>query len=106
MADRESLLRAVIEAPADDAPRLAYADAAEREGNADRAAFIRLQCELARMAGDDPRRPELRSREADLLDRQGWTWASEFGTEIDEWQFRRGFIEKVTTNLERPAPEI
>jgi uncharacterized protein (TIGR02996 family) len=47
---RESLdlLAAVLDSPSDDAPRLVYADWLDEHGQADRAEFIRLQCELAR----------------------------------------------------------
>ena len=60
MTDGERLLAAVIDAPDDDLPRLAYADWLEERGDAAgraRASFIRLQIELARLAEDDPRRP-------------------------------------------------
>jgi uncharacterized protein (TIGR02996 family) len=45
------LLRAVIEFPDDDTPRLAYADHLEETGDPDRAAFIRVQCEAERIRG-------------------------------------------------------
>lgn len=44
----DALLRAVIECPADDLPRLVYADAVEEAGEVERAEFIRVQCELAK----------------------------------------------------------
>ena len=46
MNDRDALLRAIIESPDDDAPRLVYADWVDEHGDPDRAEFIRLQCEL------------------------------------------------------------
>jgi uncharacterized protein (TIGR02996 family) len=46
MSDGDALLRAVIENPADDGPRLVYADWLEERGNTKRAAFIRIQCEM------------------------------------------------------------
>ena len=42
-------LRAIIEHPEDDTPRLIYADWLEENGDPDRAEFIRVQCELARL---------------------------------------------------------
>lgn len=45
--DRQ-LLRAILEKPEDDAPRLIYADWLEEDGQPERAEFIRVQCELAR----------------------------------------------------------
>jgi len=46
MSDREALLSAIQAAPADDAPRLVYADWLDESGEPDFAEFIRLQIEL------------------------------------------------------------
>jgi uncharacterized protein (TIGR02996 family) len=46
--DDEAFLRAIGAAPEDDAPRLVYADWLDDRGDAARAEFIRVQCELAR----------------------------------------------------------
>jgi uncharacterized protein (TIGR02996 family) len=46
MTDREALYRAILENPAEDTPRLAYADKLEEDGEAKYAEFIRLQIEL------------------------------------------------------------
>jgi uncharacterized protein (TIGR02996 family) len=51
MTDREALLRAVMAAPADDAPRLVLADWLDEHGEPDPAEFIRVQCALARLPG-------------------------------------------------------
>lgn len=48
MTDEAALLAAVLAAPADDAPRLVYADWLEEQGQEDRAEFIRTGVELAR----------------------------------------------------------
>ncbi|AGA28644.1 TIGR02996 domain-containing protein [Singulisphaera acidiphila] len=106
MAEGQALLRAVIDSPDDDAPRLEYAGWLESRGEPERGEFIRVQCALDTMSADDPRRPPLQAREAELLEQHGWTWAEEFGTEITEWVFRRGFIERVEMSLERPADQI
>lgn len=45
----DAFLADVIAHPRDDAPRLVYADWLEDNGRAERAEFIRVQCELARM---------------------------------------------------------
>lgn len=58
MNDELLLMRAICEHPAEDTPRLMYADAIQ-EARPDRAEFIRVQCELARLvaAGTaDPKR--------------------------------------------------
>ena len=57
-ADRDSLLRGVIEQAAEDAPRLVYADWLDEHGEADRAEFIRVQCELDALP---PARPKLQA---------------------------------------------
>jgi uncharacterized protein (TIGR02996 family) len=59
-------LEATIDGPEDDASRRVYADWLEEHGRTEadraRAEFIRLQCELARLGADDPRRPGLEDR--------------------------------------------
>jgi uncharacterized protein (TIGR02996 family) len=45
----EQLLAAILAAPDDDAPRLAYADWLDEHGEPERASFIRVQCKLARL---------------------------------------------------------
>lgn len=64
----EDLLRAVGDAPADDAPRLAYARWRTSRGSP-HGELIAVQCELAALADDDPRRPALADREAELRPR-------------------------------------
>jgi uncharacterized protein (TIGR02996 family) len=49
-----AFLRAICAAPDDDTPRLVYADFLEEAGDPDRAAFVRLQCELARTPRYEP----------------------------------------------------
>lgn len=44
-----AFLAAITETPDDDTPRLVYADWLEEHGQSDRAEFIRVQCELAKM---------------------------------------------------------
>jgi uncharacterized protein (TIGR02996 family) len=48
MSDRDALLAAAFARPADDAPRLVYADWLDEHGEPAQAAFIRAQIELAR----------------------------------------------------------
>src|SRR5436190_15862505 len=51
MDDGEALLRAVVVAPRDDAPRLIYADWLDEHGQAEAAEYIRACCGL-RQGGD------------------------------------------------------
>ncbi len=52
MAERDAFLAAIAAAPADDLPRLVYADWLDDRGDADRAAFVRRL--LAREPAGDP----------------------------------------------------
>jgi uncharacterized protein (TIGR02996 family) len=49
MSDGELLLRAILDQPKEDTPRLVYADWLEENGRPERAEFIRVQVELARI---------------------------------------------------------
>jgi uncharacterized protein (TIGR02996 family) len=88
MTQYADLLRAVLDDPADDAPRLIMADWLDEQGEGDRAEFIRCQCALARDQFDDSEcrilrgidRPcvcphcALRRREEELLGAHGLDW--------------------------------
>ena len=67
MPDHGAFLRTIAEHPADDGPRLVYADWLEEQGDSDRAEFIRLQIDLARTEDDDPARPAKELRVNALL---------------------------------------
>ena len=51
MTERDSLSAAVLADPADDLPRLVFADWCDDHGDPDRAEFIRLQVSLSPAAG-------------------------------------------------------
>jgi len=84
--ERQGLLQAVLDAPDDDALRLIFADWLEEHGEAERAEFIRVQCELAvvhkrlhdlsqsEVEGDYDRWAELRQRESELLEGFALYW--------------------------------
>jgi uncharacterized protein (TIGR02996 family) len=121
MTEREAFLRAILEDPADDTPRLAFADWLTDQGEGPRAEFIRVQVELrqyplaieeAKPGGAIPatkRYGQLRTRERELLLARNdggatnrWAWGHHVSHLIGEpWsadsvQFRRGFVESVT----------
>jgi len=87
------LLDACIAAPADDAPRMAWANAVGGE----RGELVVIQCELAR--GGLPRETAIarRRREAELLARHGKAWAGLDGL-AESWTFRRGFVEEANVD--------
>jgi uncharacterized protein (TIGR02996 family) len=93
-SDEFALIQAIRAAPADDVPRLVYADYIEERGDEARAEFIRLQC-----SGLDPARAET------LLHQHRERWDEPLRTELLErfpgirvgthvvgWSYRRGFI--------------
>jgi uncharacterized protein (TIGR02996 family) len=95
MADKESLLRAVLDDPENDQPRLAYAALLEGRSNP-RGEFIRLQCALANGEFDDSTRPLLLRREQELLERFGQEWLGSLRGLVLQWTYRRGFLEQAT----------
>jgi uncharacterized protein (TIGR02996 family) len=106
----DAFLHAIAETPEDDTPRLVYADWLEENGNVERAEFIRVQIELARVGMDDPRYPELRRREAELLEDHQAAWGRAelpAGMEVEDYEegywprsgFRRGLPARVKSNL-------
>jgi uncharacterized protein (TIGR02996 family) len=95
----EALLRAIFDAPEDDAPRLIYADWLEERGDADRAEFIRVQCELARLPPDDEGRAGLEARERSLLEDHSVDWSAPLFGMGTARVFRRGFVDEVTMSV-------
>ncbi len=102
MVSMYDFLADIIEHPADDTPRLIYADWLDEHGQAERAEFIRVQCELAKLEELEkvpsglsvPRWKDrqwqleaLRCRERELLDVtanwSGWTHAAFDGLAYD-----------------------
>jgi uncharacterized protein (TIGR02996 family) len=93
-ADRAAFLRAIAENPDDDLPRLVYADWLDEHGQPERAEFIRVQIELARMPPDDPRRSELVDRQAELVSTPGRSWQPIQPPGVT-LRFERGFVQSV-----------
>jgi uncharacterized protein (TIGR02996 family) len=93
MSDRNeaAFLRAIA---ADDDPvgRRVFADWLEECGDAPRAEFLRVQCELASGEISDERRHELRVRERTLLDAHRQQWVQAFGLPLEDVAFRGGLI--------------
>ena len=62
MSDGKALMKAIIESPDDDAPRLVYADWLDEEGDSGQAAYIRAQCALHGPGTPDDQRREAAAR--------------------------------------------
>jgi uncharacterized protein (TIGR02996 family) len=87
----EGLLAAVFAAPDDDLPRLVLADYLEENGEADRAALIRVSCELEQKKVPAARKKVLTAELARLLSA---ALADPFSSLPDgtTYQVRRGFV--------------
>jgi uncharacterized protein (TIGR02996 family) len=102
MREDDPFLQAILADPGNDAPRLIYADWLEERGDP-RGEFIRVQCALARLGGDDERRLPLEEREWELLDAYGETWVHSLRKlgitdgehYLDSVGFHRGLVEEV-----------
>jgi uncharacterized protein (TIGR02996 family) len=109
MTQDDAFLQAILEDPDDDTPRLVYADWLDEHGDADRAEFIRVQCELARLESQEIQDPQTQARVKALVVRQiallethreTWTWP------LPKWArrrwcgFERGFVATVNISAE------
>src|SRR5205807_8243126 len=99
MSHDDAFLRAIIDSPDDDGPRLLYADWLEERGDP-RGEFIRVQCAIAVADPGDPRFAELRLREGQLLAAHASEWARPLPGRARSWVFRRGFVEEVTIDVD------
>jgi uncharacterized protein (TIGR02996 family) len=100
--DENALLSAIEAAPADDLPRLVYADWLEEHGHPTRAEFVRLQCEIEQL--ETVRKHEVRPQHESQWRRQAELLARYRGKLLGplaglptwiEAKFRRGFVESV-----------
>jgi uncharacterized protein (TIGR02996 family) len=98
LGDGEALLRAVCENPADDTPRLVYADWLQENGQPERAEYIRFECEFPDWTLSHPRARELvtRSRVFDPFMAQWEAELPQLGGVQWSTLFSRGFIHIVT----------
>ena len=98
--DVNPFLRAVLQSPNDDAPRLIYADYLDEQGDP-RGEFIRCQCELEITDEFSVEYYELRDRIADLLKEHREQWAKELEQDASTARFTRGFIETIWVGAPR-----
>ena len=98
--DEPSLLAAIAADPADDGPRIVYADWLQQAGDP-RGELIAIQCALARRYTS-----ALAARERALLERHEAEWLARVGLEPGAGLFHRGFIERVDASASRVAAAI
>jgi uncharacterized protein (TIGR02996 family) len=100
----QSLLQAVLDRPDDDLPRQILGDYLLDQpdaGDHARGEFLHVQCRLAHLGDDDPERPDLERRQAQLLPTSPQRWARPFRRrDIKAWTFERGLVDGLTL---RPA---
>ena len=100
MAENAALLAAIIAHPAEDTPRLAYADWLDENGDPDRARFIRLQYEIEKLPPIGLKASKAK-KEADALLLEHWTeWTGAVRGLGYGLGFRRGFVESVQIDAE------
>jgi uncharacterized protein (TIGR02996 family) len=113
MTHDEAFLAAICERPDDDTPRLIYADWLDDHGQPERAEFIRVQVELARLPREEewvtgrrvPRRDSrwarLRRREQQLEDAHSEDWLRHLPRPpgVSWRQFERGFAAEVVAEV-------
>src|SRR4051812_30016128 len=79
MTDGDALYRAILDAPDDNAPRLVWSDWLDEHGDPDRAAFVRDQCEWARLVPGHPRYAELLESWQSRARRHRARWPADLG---------------------------
>ncbi len=108
MSQGDALLASILDAPAEDTPRLVYADWLEENDQPGRAEFIRVQIEVARIDWLNFRHVRsgkalgLLTREKSLLESSRLDWLSPLRRKNEPLEcssthgvFRRGFVEIV-----------
>jgi uncharacterized protein (TIGR02996 family) len=89
-AEDQSFLKAIIESPESDAPRLAYADWLDKLGDP-RGQFIRVQCKRAKIRTFNRQKADLEKQERSLLDEYEKEWLGPLSQLRCGVVFQRGF---------------
>jgi uncharacterized protein (TIGR02996 family) len=104
----DAFLQAILDSPDNDIPRLVFADWLEEQGNP-RGAFIRLQCQRAKMTRYDPGWKDILAQESAIFKQFDAEWSKPVLRLADAIEYRRGFIEHVrvsATKLLRNADRL
>jgi uncharacterized protein (TIGR02996 family) len=89
--EEAGLLQAIFDVPAEDAPRLAYADWLEKRGDP-LGEFVRIQCVRSAPSNPDAKSQNLKAREQELLKAHGEQWLGPLRQIGEDWRFERGFV--------------
>jgi uncharacterized protein (TIGR02996 family) len=92
MPDHRAFLQAIQANPADDGPRLVYADWLDEHGDPC-GEFIHVQVARARLRPDEPGFAALLRREVELLVQHRPDWVGPLAEVVSHEVFERGFIE-------------
>jgi uncharacterized protein (TIGR02996 family) len=95
MRDPDRFLRAVLADPDDTGLRLVFADWLEEHGDAARAEFIRVECEMETVPGSEPRRKRLVERASELLKGNRARWFGPIPRLVEFYGTARGFVEAI-----------
>lgn len=98
--DEQPFLDAIFDRYTDDRPRLVYADFLDDSGEPERAELIRVQLALSRLSEDDPRRPGLCDRQAELLTRNRAAWTAHLAGLVVSVDFRRGIPDSASVDAQ------
>ncbi len=101
MSTDAAFLADICEHPDDEAPRLVYADWLDEHGQAERAEFIRVECELEHTEEYSPRWRQLSARQLALIRAHKKEWVKPLKGWTYSTHFRRGFVETVMVNEKR-----
>lgn len=100
MLDQDKWVSAICDAPDDDAPRLDYSKWLTQRG-VRYGEFIRLQCEIAGLAIENPRYRELDHQLLGLLNAHEQEWLGALRGLVSDWTFARGFLTSITVDGSR-----
>src|SRR5262245_56433236 len=111
MDERRELMTAILMNPEEDTPRLVFADWLDEHDEPERAEFIRVQCELARLSTRDPAWAGFAERVAQLQRENSQRWLEPLAPFVPfvhhRLWFSRGLVAVVSfTEAEFVAPEL
>jgi uncharacterized protein (TIGR02996 family) len=99
MPENAALFDAILAHPAEDTPRLAYADWFDENGDADRARFIRLQFEIEKLPPIGAKASKAKKEEEAALKKHEKKWAGPIAGMVNYYRFRRGFVEFIRIDV-------